>query len=110
MRNSDRESRKRVRYDYERGQILHELREWYPDGLTPGMLLAQLDRRRISVLDKHLPFHLHYLAEKRYVDLEFALKEIGEEEKIAMVKINSRGLDLLDRRVSGDVGVILSLA
>lgn len=108
MESREREERKRVRYDFERGQILHELREWYPDGINPGLLLSQLDRRRVSLLARHLPFHLHYLQEKGFIDLEVAPKQIGEEEKIVLIKINMHGLDILDGRAKGDNGVILA--
>jgi len=93
--------------DLERGEILRFLVEFYPDAVTPKMLLYHLDDAALSVSEEALRFHIQYLADKGFVTFEVAPKIVGEEQEIRAVKAAPAGVDFVDRRKKGEVGIRL---
>jgi hypothetical protein len=93
--------------DIERGEILRFLVEFYPDAVTPKMLLYHLDDAALSVSEEALRFHIVYLTQKGFATFELAPKVVGEETEIRSVKVTPAGVDFVDRRKKGEVGIRL---
>jgi hypothetical protein len=91
--------------DVERGELLRYLSLVYPQAATPRALLHHLDYSGVSVTDGELDFHLRYLAEKGYLDIDEMPHEVGETHRVRTVKITSVGIDLVDHRRAGETGV-----
>lgn len=97
--------RKPTTAEVERGEILRLLAEMSFRPATPKTILAHLDYMGYAINNDRLRFHLNYLCEKRFVEIEMADHDLGEDERIRVVKITPAGIDLLDRRKKGDSGV-----
>jgi hypothetical protein len=96
---------KQVPREVERGQLLRLLREFYPGGATFRTLLHQMDETGYSVLGSELLFHLRYMEEEEAVAIDWESKEVGQPERIRLVKITKRGIDILDGRKEGELGI-----
>lgn len=81
-----------------RGEILRQLVEFYPSKVTRRTLLNLMDLANYPVLDEDLDFHLSYLADKGYLELELSDQVVGKAREILMVRITTRGIDFLDQR------------
>lgn len=93
--------------DIERGEILRFLVEFYPGAVTSKMLLYHLDDSAYSVSEEALHFHIEYLAQIGFLAYEMEDKVVGEARRIKTVKITPAGIDYVDRRKLGEVGVRL---
>jgi hypothetical protein len=91
--------------EVERGEVLRYLAEVYPSLATLRSLVNHLDYSGYSVSAEDLEFHLWYLAEKGFVEIDEYPREAGERRQIRGAKITPAGVDLLDHRKKGDPGV-----
>lgn len=99
---------KNVIEEVTRGEILLYLKEVYPEGATPLTLRHYLQSERlISVDEKRLAFHIHYLAESGLVTYEARPKRSFDPEIIRLVKITKNGIDRVEGRPLDDSGVRL---
>lgn len=95
-----------ARHAVERGEIVRFLVELgLGRSATPRTLVHHLDDMGYAVSEESLAFHLRYLAEKAYVQLEFFPRQPGERERIRAARATTAGVDLHDRRKAGDIGV-----
>jgi len=92
-------------HEIERGYILRYLAVAGFKPVTPKTLLYHLRDVRYPCTAATLAFHLKYMQEKSWVDLEYKEVEVGETPEILSVKITAAGVDLLDRRRAGQPGV-----
>jgi hypothetical protein len=94
-----------VQHESQRGVILLTLiyrgLEWVP---WPE-LRKQMARQGYPLPDEELQFHLNYLADAQYVEVETlrASREVGVELK--RVRATKRAVDLHDGRIMADPGV-----
>lgn len=91
--------------EIKRGEILRYLSLVGFKPVTPKTLLYHLRDVRYPCTVSALYFHLQYLAKKEWVELEWTPEEIGKEPQILGVKITATGVDILDRRRVGELGV-----
>lgn len=89
-----------------RGKILYYLKLIYPKPATLPLLQGELDIFGYPVPIEELNFHLAYLAEKELVVTE-AHRGPQERQKITLVKITAKGIDLYEGRLPADGGVYL---
>ncbi len=97
--------RKQTQHEVERGEILRYLAEVYPRRITPRTLQHHLDYAGYTVSEDDLDFHLGYLVEKGFVEVDVLEREAGKQPHVRVVKITPAGIDLLDRRRKGETGV-----
>jgi hypothetical protein len=95
----------RVRQELTRGEILLYLVKVYPGGATPKTLRHYLEERAYPVLKQEFDFHIQYLADAGFVTYELSRWELGETEKIRLVKITKAGIDEVDGRPKTSSGV-----
>jgi len=96
---------KQTLHEVERGEILRYLAEVYPRAATPRTLQHHLDYVGYAVTADDLDFHLGYLAQKGFLEVETYPTDVGEEREIRVLRITPAGIDLLDRRRKGEPGV-----
>lgn len=88
-----------------RGEVLRQLAEFYPKWVTRRSLLNLLDLAGYAVLDEDLDFHLAYLSGKRLLEFKVDDKGLGRPKVINLLRITTAGIDFLDGRREGDLGV-----
>ena len=91
--------------EVERGEILRYLTEAYPGVATFRAIVNYLDSQSYSATNEDVGFHLAYLCQKGFVELEYHPKRAGDELLIRAAKITPAGIDLIDQRKAGDAGV-----
>ena len=92
-------------HEIERGEILRFLAELGFRPATPRSVLAHLDYMGYSLTAEVMDFHLRYLACKGLIDIELFARNLGEAERVRIATITAAGVDALDRRRKGEVGV-----
>ena len=92
-------------HEVERGEIIRFMAEVGFSAVTPRTLINHLDYSGYSVTEEGLEFHLQYLTQKGFVEIEEEQKEAGKKKRILFTKITPAGVDLLDHRKRGDTGV-----
>jgi hypothetical protein len=90
-----------------RGEILRQAVEFYPKWVTRRSLLNLLDMAGYPVLEEDLDFHLEYLNGKNLLELRIDDAGVGRPKTISMVRITTTGIDVLDNRRRGELGVRL---
>ena len=96
---------KELTHEVERGEIIRYLAEVGFSTVTFRALINHLDYSGYSVTDEGLEFHLGYLTQKGFIEIEEEQKEAGKKKRILFVQITPAGVDLHDHRKKGDTGV-----
>lgn len=91
--------------DVTRGEILRQLAEAYPRWVTRWSLLNLLDLAGYAVLEEDLDFHLEYLSGKKLLEYQIKDEGLGKAKNISIIRITTDGIDHLDGRKKGDLGV-----
>lgn len=109
MSDAPKRKRESERWEIERGYILRYLCELGLDApATLKTLQRYLDDLGYPCSVEKMDFHLRYLAEKGFVTLDVFGREVGQEKAaIRSVKVTTKGVDLIDRRRSDDIGIQL---
>lgn len=89
------------RYGRIRGRVLRLLAREHPGTLDAKVLVAVLSDLGYEMDGKECAGHLHYLAEKGYVN---RIERKAAGMKIEMVSLTAKGLDLMDGLIV-DIGV-----
>lgn len=95
-----------ARYERQRGDMLLLLKEDFGQFMTVRLLGDAMGRLNHALTDDDVRFHLQYLADKGMVDLQrHDVPESRERNVIFAARLNARGVDFLDGRGAGDMGV-----
>jgi hypothetical protein len=89
-----------------RGKTLYYLHLIYPQQATMQLLQAELDYFGYPIPIEELSFHVAYLQEKGFVEVE-TVRGPYSHRSVNLVKITARGIDLLDGRLPPDDGIYL---
>jgi hypothetical protein len=89
-----------------RGKTLFYLHLIYPQQATMQLLQAELDYFGYPIPTEELSFHVAYLQEKGFVEVE-TVRGPYSHRSVSLVKITARGIDLLDGRLPADDGIYL---
>ena len=92
-----------------RGKILYYLKLIYPHTATIPLFQAEMYYFGYPIPLEELSFHLAYLREKGFVEIE-DVHGPHSLRSISMAKITARGIDLLDGRLPHDEGIYLEPA
>ncbi|TLY37017.1 MAG: hypothetical protein E6K60_06030 [Nitrospirae bacterium] len=89
-----------------RGKILYYLALIYPRSATLPLLQGELDIFGYHVPMDELSFHVAYLADKGFIEVE-NVRGPTPRRKLALVKVTARGIDYYDGRLPEDDGIYL---
>jgi hypothetical protein len=84
-------------HEDDRTEILRYLHDCGLHPVTPRSIVIYLDNCLRPVSAEGVDFHLHYLRDKRWVELGVE-KVVGEGERIDWARITAEGVDEFDRR------------
>jgi hypothetical protein len=97
---------KRIKDERARGEILLYLKAVYPAGATPLTMRHYLNEERgLPIAEEEFSFQVHYLADGGFLTYELSPRELGEPEKMRLVKISKVGIDEVDGRPKNSSGV-----
>jgi hypothetical protein len=90
-----------------RGKILYYLKLIYPQAATLPLLQGELDIFGYPVPMEDLEFHVAYLSEKGFVNLE-NIRGPQARHHVTLARITAKGIDYFDGRLPADEGIYLA--
>lgn len=89
-----------------RGFILNMLQINYPNGCSEKLIEITLNENQFSISPSVIKTHIEYLEEKGYVRVE-EVRSMGVVRTV--VYLTAKGIDLMERSIPEDPGIILPL-
>jgi hypothetical protein len=89
--------KRKAEYENDRTQILRLMVEVGFHPLTPDTILSVMDESFHSLSAESLDFHLHYLADKGWIEIG-EQKALGKDRSIVYAKVTAAGVEEYDRR------------